>query len=411
MKYARRGRKIVIAMVGLPARGKTFTARKLVGYLSWLGYPTRSFNVGEARRTKLGPGQSSDFFDPQNVAGEVQRRALAESVLADAFDWLRSEGRIAIYDATNSTRERRDWIAGRCREEDRDLLFVEISTKEELVEDTIRETKITSPDYEGRTEEEALADFRERIAHYEGAYEPLEPDEGAWVRLVDRGRQIVINRVHGWIFGRILSFLGNFQVAARPVWLTRHGESQFNREDRVGGDSELSPRGQAYATELARHVRRAFRPDDDLDVWTSTLARTVQTAEPLEADIGRWRALDEINAGVCDGLTYAEIDERYPDVASGRSRDKFEFRYPGGESYADVVSRVDRVIIELERYQTPVLVIAHRAVLRALYAYFMQLSPREAPHIDMPLHTVIKLTPTAYGCLEERVELPPKIER
>ena len=45
-----RGRTHLIVMVGLPARGKTFTARKLAGYLSWLGYPTRAFNVGAERR-------------------------------------------------------------------------------------------------------------------------------------------------------------------------------------------------------------------------------------------------------------------------------------------------------------------------------------------------------------------------
>jgi broad specificity phosphatase PhoE len=66
------------------------------------------------------------------------------------------------------------------------------------------------------------------------------------------------------------------------------------------------------------------------------------------------------------------------------------------------------VIIELERYRTPVLVIAHRAVLRALYAYFQQRPRVDVPHLDVPLHSVIKLTPTAYGCEEERTPLEPR---
>jgi broad specificity phosphatase PhoE len=68
------------------------------------------------------------------------------------------------------------------------------------------------------------------------------------------------------------------------------------------------------------------------------------------------------------------------------------------------------VLIELERYRTPVLVIAHRAVLRALTAYFLQRPLAEAPHLPMPLHTVIQLTPTAYGCEEQRVALEPRVE-
>jgi broad specificity phosphatase PhoE len=54
-------------------------------------------------------------------------------------------------------------------------------------------------------------------------------------------------------------------------------------------------------------------------------------------------------------------------------------------------------------------VICHRAVARALYAYFLQLPPADAPHLPMPLHTVIQLTPTAYGCEEERVALEPRV--
>ena len=100
-------------MVGLPARGKSFTARKLAGYLSWLGYPTEVFNVGQRRRTQLGPGQSHEFFDPRNKDAVAQRRALAEDVLGEAFTYLRGDGRVAIYDATNTTREQRDSIRAR----------------------------------------------------------------------------------------------------------------------------------------------------------------------------------------------------------------------------------------------------------------------------------------------------------
>jgi broad specificity phosphatase PhoE len=57
-----------------------------------------------------------------------------------------------------------------------------------------------------------------------------------------------------------------------------------------------------------------------------------------------------------------------------------------------------------------VLVIAHRAVLRALYGYFLQIAPTQTPLLPMPLHTVIQVTPTAYGCEEERVELEPRVE-
>ena len=60
---------LALVMVGLPARGKTYLARKIRRYLSWLGYRTRGFNVGEYRRKRLGARQPHDFFDPDNPTG------------------------------------------------------------------------------------------------------------------------------------------------------------------------------------------------------------------------------------------------------------------------------------------------------------------------------------------------------
>jgi hypothetical protein len=64
-------KKLAIVMVGLPARGKSYTARRIERYLAWLGYATRVFNVGEYRRRKVGANMPHAFFDPDNPAGEL----------------------------------------------------------------------------------------------------------------------------------------------------------------------------------------------------------------------------------------------------------------------------------------------------------------------------------------------------
>lgn len=43
------------------------------------------------------------------------------------------------------------------------------------------------------------------------------------------------------------------------------------------------------------------------------------------------RNLDELYAGVCDGLTYAEIKEKYPEEFARRQEDKLTYRYPRGK--------------------------------------------------------------------------------
>lgn len=80
--------------------------------------------------------------------------------------------------------------------------------------------------------------------------------------------------------------------------------------------------------------------------------------------------------------------------------------------------RLEPVIMELER-QENILIIGHQAILRCLcalslhalfdvcsscirYAYFHNLPHADLPYIKIPLHTVIKLMPKAYGCDEER---------
>jgi broad specificity phosphatase PhoE len=255
--------------------------------------------------------------------------------------------------------------------------------------------------------EAAVADFRTRIAHYEQVYETLEEDEGSFLKIIDRGRRVVMNEIDGYLPARIVFFLTNLQVTSRPLWITRHGESIYNVKGLIGGDSALSPGGRQYAERLARHVEETFGREAPLEVWTSTLVRTIQTAEPLKRDVSHWRSLDEIDAGICDGMSYKEIARLMPHEWEGRQRDKLRYRYPRGESYEDVIQRVDRVIIEAERQRTPVLIIGHQAVLRALYSYFQGLPVDRTPYVSIPLHTVVELNPKAYGCEERRIDLGP----
>jgi broad specificity phosphatase PhoE/predicted kinase len=429
MAHSRDRAKVVLAMVGLPARGKTYTARKIARYLSWLGHKTRVFNVGSYRRAFFGPSQPHDFFDPTNAQGRAALFDMAVRALTDMTKWLEESGEVAIYDATNSTRARRQLVTECCQTHNLPLVFVEsICDDPSVIQATIRETKTHSPDYAGMDPAAAAADFQSRLAHYEKAYEPIDDPDASWIKIVDVGRQVVLNRIQGHLPARLAPLLINMHIGRRPIWLTRHGESLSNLRVAIGGDSELTLRGESYARALADFVRsrgpsiedssttQSNRPPpmtpslppppgSPITVWTSTLRRTIQTAFPLTEAPVKWRALDEIDAGLCDGMTYAEIKEKMPSEYAARKADKFVYRYPRGESYEDVIQRLDPIIIEMERQRAPLLVIAHQAILRAIYGYFMDKPPAEIPYLEIPLHTVIRLTPTAYGCEEKRFPL------
>lgn len=96
-----------------------------------------------------------------------------------------------------------------------------------------------------------------------------------------------------------------------PYRSMQHGESQFNVEGKIGGDADLSPRGWTYAQALPQLVKDAVG-EAPLTVWHSTLKRTGQTSSYLDYPKLAWKSLDELDAGVCDGMTYEEVRRRSP---------------------------------------------------------------------------------------------------
>ncbi|ELK23546.1 6-phosphofructo-2-kinase/fructose-2,6-biphosphatase 3 [Myotis davidii] len=399
----------VIVMVGLPARGKTYISKKLTRYLNWIGVPTKVFNVGEYRREAVKHYSSYNFFRPDNEEAMRVRKQCALAALRDVKSYLTKEGgQISVFDATNTTRERRHMILNFAKENDFKVFFIEsVCDDPTVVASNIREVKISSPDYKDCNSAEAMEDFMKRINCYEASYQPLDPDKCdrdlSLIKVIDVGRRFLVNRVQDHIQSRIVYYLMNIHVQPRTIYLCRHGESEHNLQGKIGGDSGLSIRGRKFANALSKFVEEQNLKD--LKVWASQLKSTIQTAEALQLPYEQWKALNEIDAGVCEEMTYEEIKDTYPEEYALREQDKYYYRYPTGESYQDLVQRLEPVIMELER-QENVLVICHQAVLRCLLAYFLDKSAEEMPYLRCPLHTVLKLTPVAYA---QRLSLCPSV--
>lgn len=152
--------KLLIVMVGLPARGKSYIARKVCRYLNWLQYPTKVFNVGEKRRRLVDENEdsalyqagvlnnqcessshSAAFFDPTDANASQLRERLAMDVLDELLEYLRGEGKVGILDATNTTVERRQRVVDRAMaaQPRTKVLFVESQCFNQVVRDIISE--------------------------------------------------------------------------------------------------------------------------------------------------------------------------------------------------------------------------------------------------------------------------------
>lgn len=537
------GAKLVIVMVGLPARGKSYITKKIARYLNWLQHDTRIFNVGERRReataaplsrpTTARPkefqgasghpislhgildrddllpapalaeqivvngktqnpfsitdalptittsdtdpprseplmppsepvepfadtangevpdpepmDQSAQFFDPENAKASRLREQLAMATLDDLLDYILDQGgSVGIFDATNSTLERRKAIMTKVRERagpELGVLFLEsLCIDENLLESNMR-LKLSGPDYRDQDPVMALADFKQRVALYAKKYVSLgdyeERNNMPYVQMIDVGRKVVSHQIRGFLSAQTVYYLLNFNLAPRQIWITRHGESLDNVNGKIGGDSDLSETGLRYAQALTRfikHERQAWdsyqqhkaqcthfppRPGDttppnpeyshskdcivaerNFCVWTSMLKRSIQTAQYFDEEdfeLKQMKMLDELNAGVMEGLTYDEIKTKHRDEYELRRQDKLHYRYPGpgGEGYLDIINRLRAVIVEVERMVDHVLLVGHRSVARVLLAYFKGLNRNDVADLDVPLGMLYMLEPVS----------------
>ncbi|MBO6783244.1 MAG: 2,3-bisphosphoglycerate-dependent phosphoglycerate mutase [Alphaproteobacteria bacterium] len=186
--------------------------------------------------------------------------------------------------------------------------------------------------------------------------------------------------------------------------ITRHGQSQWNLENRFTGweDVDLTDAGEAEARRAGELLK-----DYHIDaVYSSTLKRARRTVEmaldsaaEAGADLAHLRAGDGWNITLHDdlrerdygdlvGLNKAETAEKYGDEQVHLWRRGFEVRPPGGESLADVVERVrpyyEAEIAPLIAEGKTVLVSAHGNSLRALLLILGEYTQEEIPGVELP---------------------------
>jgi 6-phosphofructo-2-kinase/fructose-2,6-biphosphatase 4 len=121
------------------------------------------------------------------------------------------------------------------------------------------------------------------------------------------------------------------------------------------------------------------------------------------------KTLDAIQEGVVEGLSPEEIRTRYKLEYEAHHIDPYGHRYPRGESYHDLALRLEPVILELERANYNVLVIADETVLRCLYAYVVDRSEKDIPNLTIPEMQLIELTPHVYTVYETHYSVHPSI--
>jgi len=316
-KLTKNSERLVLVLVGLPARGKSFLSRKLQGFLKWHGVPCKVFNVGKYRRQaqlEYTDGESmadADFFDATNQKAAAIREKAAEMALVDMLAWLDQDAsdleeedddndmdethhnhtdntsfkdrvkasinpegfmserntrhdvlgehqlgslrhmnigggrgdtvssreqhkreRIAIFDATNSTHARRQWILEQCTSpalrpgKPTGCVFLEsICDDQELIQENFKDKVTNSPDYAGMPLAEAMADIQKRVEKYEAAYETISDDKLSYIKIYNLSNKVLVNHIYGRMSKIILPALMAWNIGTRPIFLCRPGQT------------------------------------------------------------------------------------------------------------------------------------------------------------------------------------------
>ncbi|KAJ5099154.1 hypothetical protein N7532_006155 [Penicillium argentinense] len=423
--------RIVIITVGLPARGKT------------LGVKTRIFHLGDYRRATIpfGEDMPDDYFYVNATASSVLlRQKIVRKCREDIYHFLNHEnGQIAIYDAVNPLASGRRSLAKEFAKHDIETLFIESwCDDEKIIEENVRRVKISSPDYVSWKPEDAVKHYLTRISARIPQFQTMEEKDLNYIKvgtfwimtklfanpfqMINAGERLIVNnRSFGYLSNRIVFYLLNLHIKSRRTYFARAGVSV--EADSYKADASLSEQGEDYAKKMTECLmaHRESEKQEMIDrgetgyelrplkVWTSTRRRTVETAKYLYEQgykVRQRSQMSQLNPGVCEKMSEKRIRAEYADEVSKHELDPYHHRYPRAESYHDLAVRLEPIILELEREQNDLLIIAHESVLRVLYGYLMACNAADIPFLEFPRDEIIEIIPESYQNEASRIHIP-----
>jgi probable phosphoglycerate mutase len=190
------------------------------------------------------------------------------------------------------------------------------------------------------------------------------------------------------------------RLPPRPLYLVRHGQTQWNRDGRIQGhgDSPLTELGERQARGVGRLLQRLLEAPEECDVAISPLGRCRRTAtligEGVALDLARAvfdPDLKELAYGAWEGLTRDEWRSAYPQELALRRRDRWRHAPPDGESYAMAAERARRWLAGVTERPQPQIVICHGGIGRIIRGLYAKLEPSAILALEQPHDAVFRL--------------------
>jgi len=397
--------KLVIILVGLPARGKSLLAHKLEHFLSWRGYNTRGFSAGERRRTLSKAENTSEnrpetgsasFFDSKKAYAAMVRENLTLEVFDEALDWLvKDNGQVAIFDAANVSIQRRAKLqerASRHGSTSIGVVFLEsIVTDPEVIERWMEWKVAHSADFRGLDKAVALKDLEDRIEHYEKIYETVRAEEGAYIKLFNLSATAHCRNIYGRMSKSVLPFLLAIHSMPRSVYMLVVPGIEGGGE---GNDATEGIVRWATGRQGASEIRTLTSTLSNAIATATAFANAANAVMPHEraqlAPLGR---IGSPNASPEGGILHqANFDAFF------------------GERVVNLVSRLEPIALEIEASTQPLLIVAHEPSVRALRSFLLTPTSKviaEREQVDgtfkVSTSTLLEFIPDTHGGYREEL--------
>ena len=269
------GDRHVLILLGLPERGKPFIANRLSRYLSFFHgadvkifdlftYIERTGTRGSEQNAELLLGDLRGFMNSTSAEVQGNIDACAEVNNVDRRHKHVDSGKVAIITSSNAyaafeehwggtSKERRRWVVSALRADtaaiNAKVIFIEvIVTREKLLLATAQAKMQALMQHDtsmaAQTSAPGLRELRAKTAKYNQRYVTLQDDGSeddlSYIKLINYGEKVVTNRMNGYLRMRIAQFLSVVHPTRHTIYLTRHGQSEYNVLGKIGGNPPLS---------------------------------------------------------------------------------------------------------------------------------------------------------------------------
>lgn len=286
---------------------------------------------------------------------------------------------IAFYDGTNCDKKRRSWVKDYLKKHvpQTGVIFIEsICNNEDVVSYNVEKSKVPLSDFFGISPEQAYADFYARIKLYEKQYQVLEKTELdgkiRYVKVIDGGRSMEVHRMGGHVGSLAIQFLMNIRLNGGPIYITSPGETE-SLGVKIGGNPCVTENSKKYG----QMIDDFFKKEADKWLLTgyskcklffspSTSCSQIEqrlTFKKVNCVRESPFLLNRIDYGDCDGMKLKKLIKEYGFNLLDSHEQSRSFRYPSGESYDDLIQRLEPFIMELMRIKDPVVIIAHPSIV------------------------------------------------